>query len=80
MERKILKTIEHMTHKLADLKTGGSLNPAVLESLHVQPDKQSQDVVKLSDLAQVVTRGRHLNVILSDEAVGAKLERFGIPS
>jgi ribosome recycling factor len=69
MERKILKTIEHMTHKLADLKSGGAFNTSALESLQVQPDKQSQELMKLSDLAQVVIQGRHVKVILSDEAV-----------
>jgi ribosome recycling factor len=69
MERKILKTIEHMTHKLADLKSGGTFNTSALEGLQVQPDKQSQELMKLSDLAQVVIQGRQVKVILSDEAV-----------
>jgi hypothetical protein len=76
MERKILKTIEHMTHKLADLKSGGTFNTSALEGLQVQPDKQSQELVKLSDLAQVVIQGRQVKVILSDEAVSLGPDTF----
>ncbi|KAF2675380.1 ribosome recycling factor [Microthyrium microscopicum] len=67
LERKILKAIEQMTHKLGELKAGGTLNPKVLEKIEVKLDKTTTDTVKLHDVAQLVTKGMQIQVILSDE-------------
>ena len=50
------------------------MNPEIVESLKVQlgtagHGKQS---VKLGDIAQVVPRGRVLNVVCGEEAVGSR--------
>jgi len=68
LERSVLKAIESLTHKLAELRTGGSLSPKVVESLTVQLDKKADETSKIADIGHVVTKGRHLHVILSDES------------
>jgi ribosome recycling factor len=69
LESDILKSIERMTHRLAELRAGGRLNPTTLEALQVNLDKSSSSRVKLKDIAQVVSKGQYLHVILSDEEV-----------
>lgn len=68
LEAKILKAIEHLTHQLSQLRAGGRFNPDHLESLKVHPDKHSTQTVRLSDLAQVVPRGRIISVIVGEES------------
>ena len=58
-----------MTHQLAELRSGGRFNPRILEDLHVVVDKKSNETMRLGDIAQVVSRGRHVNIIMSDEDV-----------
>jgi len=63
------KAIDDLKTKLAEFKAyGSSIDPKVIGKLMVHPEKHSSTTVKLQDLAQVVARGRHINVILSDEA------------
>jgi ribosome recycling factor len=69
LESDILKSIERMTHRLAELRAGGRLNPTTLEALQIHLDKSSSSRVKLKDIAQVVSKGQYLHVILSDEEV-----------
>lgn len=72
LEASILKAIEKLTHDLAQLRSGGRLNPDLVESLKVQLGTagQGKETVRLGDIAQVVPRGRVLNVICGDDAVG----------
>lgn len=71
LEASILKAIEKLTHDLAQLRSGGRLNPDIVESLKVQLGTagQGKETVRLGDIAQVVPRGRVLNVICGDDAV-----------
>lgn len=75
LESQILKAIEKLTHDLSQLRGGGKLNPEVVESLSVQlgtkggPDGHGKETVRLGDIAQVVPRGRVLNVVCGEEAV-----------
>jgi hypothetical protein len=58
-----------MTHKLAELRSGGRLSPGTIEVLPVKLDKESSGHVKIKDLAQVVSKGQYIHIILSDEEV-----------
>lgn len=71
LESQILKAIEKLTHDLSQLRSGGKLNPEVVENLavHLGTVSQGKESVRLGDIAQVVPRGRVLNVICGDEAV-----------
>jgi hypothetical protein len=73
LEAQILKAIEKLTHDLSQLRGGGKLNPEVVESLKVQlgTTSQGKETVRLGDIAQVVPRGRILNVVCGEEAVRA---------
>lgn len=68
LESNILKAIERLTHKLSELRAGGRFNPNLLESLKVQLDKSGANA-KLGDLAQVISRGRTISVIVGEEDV-----------
>ncbi|KAJ4336037.1 ribosome-recycling factor [Ascochyta clinopodiicola] len=70
LEASILKAIEKLTHDLSQLRSGGRLNPDIVESLKVQLGTagQGKETVRLGDIAQVVPRGRVLNVICGDDA------------
>ncbi|KAJ5577788.1 uncharacterized protein N7459_006752 [Penicillium hispanicum] len=52
---------------LSKLRAGGRFNTASLESLKVQPMKDSHDTVKLGDLAQVVPKGGRMVTVLATE-------------
>lgn len=69
LESSILKAMEKLTHDLAQLRSGGRLNPEIVESLKVQLGTagQGKETVRLGDIAQVVPRGRVLNVICGDD-------------
>ena len=58
-----------MTHRLAELRSGGRLSPSTTEVLSVKLDKETSSTVKIKDLAQVVSKGQYMHVILNDEAV-----------
>ncbi|KAF2116440.1 ribosome recycling factor-domain-containing protein [Lophiotrema nucula] len=68
LESQILKAIERLTHDLSQLRSGGRLNPGVLEGLKVQlgTGRDGKQTVKLGDIAQVVPKGRLLNVMLGE--------------
>jgi hypothetical protein len=63
----VLKALEHLTHQLSELRSGARFNTDALERLHVKLKTGESLLVK--DLAQVVIKGRFVNVILSDEEV-----------
>lgn len=71
LESQILQAIEKLTHELSQLRGGGKLNPDIIESLKVQLGTagHGKETVKLGDIAQVVPRGRMLNVVCGEEAV-----------
>jgi len=72
LESSILKALEKLTHDLSQLRAGGRFNPDLLEALRVQLDKTNpQDTIRLSDVAQVVPRGRNISVIVHDKEVSA---------
>jgi len=79
LESDILKSIERLTHGLAELRAGGRLSPTALEVLPVKLD-DSSDSLKIRDLAQVVSKGQYIHIILSDEAVSSLYLRFAIVS
>ncbi|KAL5375058.1 hypothetical protein DPSP01_011473 [Paraphaeosphaeria sporulosa] len=71
LESEILRAMEQLTHKLSQLRSGGRLNPEVVESLKVQlgsagKDGDGKETVRLGDIAQVVPRGRTLNVLCGE--------------
>ncbi|ORY13042.1 ribosome recycling factor-domain-containing protein [Clohesyomyces aquaticus] len=69
LEAKILKAMEHLTHELSQLRSGGRFNPDLVESLKVQLGTVSQgkETVRLKDIAQVVPKGRLLNVMVGEK-------------
>jgi len=67
LEAKILKAMEHLTHHLSQLRAGGRFNPDHLDNLRVKPIKGSAETVRLGDIAQVVPKGRVVNVIVGEE-------------
>jgi ribosome recycling factor len=71
LEAQILKAIEKLTHDLSQLRGGGKLNPEIVESLKVQLGTagQGKETIRLGDIAQVVPRGRMINVICGEEEV-----------
>lgn len=68
LEAHILKAMEKLTHELSQLRSGGRLNPELVEGLKVQlgTAAEGRETVKLSDLAQVVPRGRVLHVMCGE--------------
>jgi ribosome recycling factor len=73
LEASILKAIEHLTHELSTLRAGGRLNPEIVEGLKVQlgTAKEGKQTVRLGDIAQVVPKGRFLNVMLGEADVSS---------
>lgn len=76
LESQILKAIEKLTHELSQLRGGGKMNPEIVEGLNVQlgtaggqGGQHGKETVRLGDIAQVVPRGRVLNVVCGEEAV-----------
>ena len=71
LEAQILKAMEKLTHDLSQLRGGGKLSPEVVESLKVQLGTagQGKETVRLGDIAQVVPRGRMMQVVCGEEAV-----------
>lgn len=69
LEARILKAIERLTHDLSQLRSGGRLNPEIVESLKVTigTGKEGKETVRLGDIAQVVPKGRLLNVMVGDQ-------------
>ncbi|KAH8725139.1 ribosome recycling factor domain-containing protein [Phaeosphaeriaceae sp. PMI808] len=70
LEAQVLKAIEKLTHELSQLRGGGKLNPELVEKLSVQlgTAAEGKQTVKLGDIAQVVPRGRTLNVLCGEES------------
>lgn len=69
LESEIAATIEQLRNDLSKLRAGGRFNPEVLENLRVQPDKTNKQTVKLSDLAQVIPKGRTVQILCGEKDV-----------
>ena len=71
LEADIAASIERLRDDLSKLRAGGRFNPEVLENLRVQPDKNSKQNVKLSDLAQVIPKGRTVQIMVGEKDVSS---------
>lgn len=69
LEGDIANAIEKLKNDLSKLRAGGRFNPEALESLRVQPDKNNKQSIKLSDLAQVIPKGRTVQVLVGEKDV-----------
>lgn len=69
LEADIAAAVERLKDDLSKLRAGGRFNPEVLENLRVQPEKSSAEKVKLGDLAQVVPKGRTVQVLVGEKDV-----------
>lgn len=68
LEADTSKAIEKLKTDLSKLRPSGRFNPELLETLRVQPQKTSNTTYPLSDLAQVVPKGRTMQILVSEEA------------
>lgn len=69
LESDIATSIERLKDDLSKLRAGGRFNPEVLENLRVQPDKNNKQTVKLNDLAQVIPKGRTMQILVGEKDV-----------
>ncbi len=69
LESDIAAAIEQLRDDLSKLRAGGRFNTEVLEDLRVQPDKNSKQWVRLSDLAQVIPKGRTVQILVGEKDV-----------
>ncbi|KAK5112523.1 hypothetical protein LTR62_004280 [Meristemomyces frigidus] len=67
LEADIAGTIERLKNDLSKLRAGGRFNPEVLENLRVQPEKSDTQTVKLSDVAQVIPKGRVVQIMVGEK-------------
>lgn len=67
LEAEITSAIERLKIDLSKLRVGGRFNPEVLENLRVQPDKNSNETVRLNDLAQIIPKGRTVQILVSEK-------------
>lgn len=67
VESGIANAVSRLKDDLSKLRVGGRFNNESLESLSVQPNKESKDTVKLGDLAQVVPKGGRMTTVLAFE-------------
>jgi hypothetical protein len=66
----ISDALARLKDDLQKLRSGGRLNPEVIENLRVSVDKNSNETVKLGELAQVVPKGgRSVAIIVGEEEV-----------
>lgn len=69
LEGDIGQAIERLKNDLSKLRAGGRFNPEVMENLRVQPEKANNQTVRLSDLAQVIPKGRQVQIIVGEKGV-----------
>jgi ribosome recycling factor len=67
LESEITSSITRLKDDLSKLRAGGRFNPELLENLRVQPDKSSPQKVRLSDVAQVVPKGRTVQILVGEK-------------
>jgi len=78
LEADIAAAVERLKDDLSKLRAGGRFNPELLENLRVQPDKSSTAKVRLSDVAQVVPKGRTVQVLVGEKDVCYKILRGNV--
>jgi ribosome recycling factor len=61
--------MERLTHDLSQLRAGGRFNPEKIESLKVtlQDGDNNRSTERIRDLAQVIAKGRNVQVLVHDE-------------
>lgn len=69
LEADISKSLERLRTDLSKLRAGGRFNPETLEALRVQPSKASNETVRLADVAQIIPKGRTIQVLVGDQEV-----------
>lgn len=69
LQRGIEQAHAKLREDLSKLRGGGKLNPEVVEALRVKLDKGTV-TERLSNIAQVIPRGRTLQIIASEKDVG----------
>ena len=71
LENKILKAIERLTHELSLLRPGGRFNPELLDRVWVEfrHHGEVQQKERLVDVAQIIPKGRAIEVVVGDEDV-----------
>lgn len=69
LEFDIAQAVERLKTELSKLRAGGRFNPEVVESLRVQVDKGSNQTFRLSDLAQVIPKGRTVHILVGEKDV-----------
>lgn len=69
LEGDIATAVERLKNDLSKLRAGGRFNPEVLEDLRVQPDKKISQTFKLNDLAQVIPKGRTVQILIGEQEV-----------
>ena len=69
LEADISSIIDRLKSDLSKLRVGGRFNPEAVENLRVQPNKTSSETLKLSDLAQIIPKGRTLQIIVGEKDV-----------
>ncbi|KAK3666163.1 hypothetical protein LTR22_002827 [Elasticomyces elasticus] len=67
LEADIASSIERLKTDLSKLRAGGRFNPETLENLRVAPQKSSTATVKLSDVAQVIPKGRTVQIMVGEK-------------
>jgi ribosome recycling factor len=67
LETDIESAVEKLKNDLSQLRQGGRFNPQVLETLRVQ--LKAGGPAKLGDLAQVVPKGRVVQVVVGEQDV-----------
>lgn len=73
LEGGIEKAHSKLKDDLSKLKPGGRFNPENVENLRVQVIKNSKATERLGTLAQVIPRGRTLNLIVGEKDVRVKI-------
>ncbi|KAF2217992.1 hypothetical protein CERZMDRAFT_92620 [Cercospora zeae-maydis SCOH1-5] len=67
LETEISNTLEKLKTDLSKLRAGGRFNPELVENLRVQPDKESNQTVKVNDVAQVIPKGRTVQILVGEQ-------------
>lgn len=70
------RNMEKLRADLTKLRTGGKFNPETLEDLRVPLSKESKQTERLGDLAQVVPKGRTLQVMVGEKDVSRMIKHL----
>ncbi|KAF2862598.1 ribosome recycling factor, partial [Piedraia hortae CBS 480.64] len=67
LESDVLRVINPLKKELSELRPGGRFNTAALEKLPTCVDKRASKTVRLGDVAQLVPRGRTVQVLVGEQ-------------